>query len=159
MTRIRTAGRRAWVAAALFGLLLTAAACHPDRPASDPGSSPSADGSGAVPILDGAFTGTEKIGGGFGRLAADLGNTLAVTPGHVTGVVVAFTCTGGGAVTVGAVTGGGVPARAISGPCDGSIVRQDVDLPKPDSIGFTARVGGSLDGDFAYGYYVEKTQD
>ncbi|MGN9810542.1 hypothetical protein ACTMSW_14420 [Micromonospora sp. BQ11] len=157
--------------AAVTGLLATVlltGACSADERSGTPAPSrsvspsssagtPSVDGSDAVAILDEAFTSGEKLGGGYGRLAPELGNTLASTPDSVLSVVVAFTCTGGATVTVSAaVDGKDVGSTAVEHRCDGSIVQDSVELSKPAAVGFAAEVKGSQDGSFAYAYYAEK---
>ena len=161
----RTAG-----ATGLLATALLMGACSSDERSGTPAPNrsvspapsadgPSADGSDAVAILDELFPSSEKLGGGYGRLEPELGNTLANTPDRVLGVVVAFTCTGGATVTVtAAVDGEDVGSTAVERTCDGSIVQESVELSKPGTVGFAAEVKGSQNGSFAYAYYVEKTR-
>lgn len=163
-------GTHTAAAAALLAAALLTGACssgdHPSPPAPSQGVSPARsagtpnpDGSDAVTTLDQAFTNIEKLGGGSGRLEADLGNTLASTPDDVRSVTLAFICTGGATVTFStAASGKYLKSAPADHPCDGSIIQKSIEVTKPSSVGFSAEIKGSHDGSFAYGYYVEKKQ-
>jgi hypothetical protein len=51
-----------------------------------------------------------------------------------------------------------VASTAGEHSCDGSIVQNSVELPRPSAVGFAAEVKGQTNGSFAYAYYVEKKQ-
>ncbi|UQU65790.1 hypothetical protein COUCH_05580 [Couchioplanes caeruleus] len=154
------------VAAMSVLAVLATGACSDDEPSPAPSptvgstaSAPAADGSDAVAVLDQAFTGIEKLGGGYGRLEQRLGNTLAGTPKGVLSVTVAFTCTGGATLSLTAtVESRDVASTAGEHSCDGSIIQNSVELQRPSAVGFTAGVKGQTNGSFAYAYYVEKKQ-
>ena len=155
--------------AASLGFIGAFSADKPSEPtpgpsANSPGpvvaaSSPSTNGSDAEAILTQSFVGIEKLGGGYGRLNRDLSNSFAVTPKDVASVTVAFTCTGGATVILRATLNSrGVASPSANHICDGSVLQESVELPKPGAVGFTADVKGSTDGSFAYAYNVEKKQ-
>ncbi|MFF4502798.1 hypothetical protein [Streptomyces sp. NPDC001401] len=134
------------------------------KPRTSPASTvPAPDGKAAKAILDQAFVGREALGSGYGRLQAQLGNTLPAIPHKVRSVTFAFTCTGKGKVVVKfTVNGRYVSSATHTSTCDGSIFQQSVEVSASDSgpgpISFNADATGPDNGSFAYAYYVEKRQ-
>lgn len=134
------------------------------KPRTGPASTaPAPDGKAAMAILDQAFVGREALGSGYGRLQAQLGNTLPAIPRNVRSVTFAFTCTGEGKVDIKfTVNGKYAPSAAHTSTCDRSIFQQSVKVPAshsgPGPISFNADATGPDNGSFAYAYYVEKKQ-
>lgn len=128
--------------------------------ASQQPSGTTTDGSTAKTILDQSFTGREELGGGYGKLQADLGNTMPAPDKNVLTVTFAFVCTGGGKADVKfTATGKNVPATAhYSVGCSRSVLQQSVDVTGAGPMTFEAHTTGSDNGSFAYAYYSEKKQ-
>ncbi|MET8982178.1 hypothetical protein ABZX85_42010 [Streptomyces sp. NPDC004539] len=147
-------------------------ACDSGETAKSPSTSPSSAsrptarqdavityGEPAKEILDRAFVGREEISSGYGRLGKRFGDTAPAAPANVLSAAFAFTCTGGGKVTLGlTVAGKDVPMTTRTVTCDKSIFQQSVEIPEPGTMGFEADATGSGDGVFAYSYYVESKQ-
>src|SRR4051812_2257142 len=145
-------GHRGPAALCLFATALLLGACTAAAPSSSPSPGPGAaeaTGASAGPpgaagseekaVLDRIFTGREELGGGYGQLQSDVGNTLAGTPDRVLSVTFAFVCTGGAkaALTV-AVDGKDVPSAAGAQTCDNSIFQTSVEVPRAALVGFRA---------------------
>jgi hypothetical protein len=110
-------------------------------------------------VLENAFTGLERLGGGYGELQPEVGNTLASTPANTRSVTFAFTCSGTGKASLKVlVKGKEVTSDRGTTPCDKSIFQRSVELPTNSPVGFTADIDGSPAGTFAYAYYIEKKQ-
>jgi len=141
-------------------------ACDAGGAAKPPSPSPSVSqdavtsyGKPAKAILDRVFVGREEIGSGYGRLEGRFGNTAPDTAKDVLSATFAFTCSGGGKVTLGLTAAGkDVPTTARTVTCDKSVSQQSVETPGPGALGFRADTADPGDGDFAYAYYVEKRQ-
>lgn len=124
-----------------------------------PGGNTSSVGADAQALLEQAFAGRQDLGGGSGQLEPQIGNTLAATPDNVLSVTFGFVCTGGATLTL------RVAAASITTPptnppqrCDGSIIQQSVETPKPGPVSFAGDVINAQGGSYAYGYYTEKKQ-
>lgn len=113
----------------------------------------------AKSVLDRGIVAMESLGGGYGGLERQFGNTHPATPDDVLSVSFAFTCTGGATVALTFTTADkDVPSAAGTQVCDGSIFQRSIDTSKPGPLEFSAALTGSEGGGYAYAYYAEKKQ-